>query len=570
MTTSVNPTHDPQLIATDLNTKLAARSRHVCLLIGAGAGLSAGLPDMTKPKDLVLAAIDGEELKLSVPLLKTRNIEEALTRIRRIANLLGPRLNPALSRTQDQLSTGESQAQGSARESSAKSKIVDETATKSVERRIGGNRKHMKRAFLIGAGFSADLGMPLVGELTEVFLAAFTEKRARHLAEVLSGKQPFTKDRPINRKAIHEGMEMLLSYKSGGGANYEELLKKLQHAGEVPGKTQSDRDSFDYLFSVFFGIIHMILVEYQNESYRSLYPLNLQHFAALRELVDAEGTWVFSLNHDLYAECLAIDFGIPVTYGDTDDLEFPLNNLRPADKIRFRYRPSEEFANQDVGWFKGTRGINLVRLHGGLAEQTYSDKALTCNPMLSWSTSAELIREFGRIEDMAFFHVGQKAPGGGSARTITGPDGTLDILSRSMLTGGKKYSQTTNEKKGEEKLKLLADVIRSSDEVVVIGYGFGDAHINNRVLNAMVLNDRLRMSIIEPRHRPWPETWPEFLRQFDYNRRIAGATSGVAEWMPFIRDGKWDSAQIEALKENRKLRTVIADRVRAKFQGHSR
>jgi hypothetical protein len=43
----------------------------------------------------------------------------------------------------------------------------------------------MKKGLLLGAGFSYDLGMPLVGELTEVFLNIFNDEKIRKLAIVL-------------------------------------------------------------------------------------------------------------------------------------------------------------------------------------------------------------------------------------------------------------------------------------------------------------------------------------------------------------------------------------------------
>ena len=62
-----------------------------------------------------------------------------------------------------------------------------------------------------------------------------------------------------------------------------------------------------------------------------------------------------------------------------------------------------------------------------------------------------------------------------------------------MLTGGAKYSETTNEKEGEEKLKIFSETLQKTKELTIIGYGFGDSHINNRILNAMVLNENLRI-----------------------------------------------------------------------------
>jgi hypothetical protein len=414
----------------------------------------------------------------------------------------------------------------------------------------------MTKTLLLGAGFSYDLGMPLATELTTTFLDIFSEETAKQLADVLSQKDPYSDGRPINRAAVHEGMELLLDYKRGGGRNYEELLAELESLGSLPKKSQSDRDSYCYLFSVFYQLLTEALVAYQFASYEVIYSKSLPLYAKLENLLNDQETWVFTLNHDLYLECLAIDLGIPVTYGDTSEIDFPINNLDPAKTFRFTTSSRESLNKSASGWFK-TRGINLVRLHGGLAEYLYSDELVLCNPLLKHSRSSDLIEDFRIIESMGYFHNGKRV-GGGKDRVITGPDGTLDIICRAMLTGGRKYSKTTNPKKGEEKLVLFEEVLRETDELTVIGYSFGDPHVNCRILNAMVLNGEMKIRVVDPVHRPKPV----FLEQFDYNLRIRGAQSRGPEWMSYVLEEKWDSAQSKALMENEKYRDEISRRVR--------
>jgi hypothetical protein len=402
--------------------------------------------------------------------------------------------------------------------------------------------------------------MPLAVELTDVFLSMFNPITVRKLADTLSTKKPYSKDRPINSRAIHEGMQMVMDFRAAGGRNYEELLKRIEDKTSVG--SQSDKDSFHFLFSVFYGLIHKILVEYQNESYRTLYQSNSPWFHDLKGLMSpSEPTWIFSLNHDLYVECLAIDFGIPITYGNSTEFVFPISNLDPSNKLYLYARESTRFDNLDGRWIQGQSGINLVRLHGGLAEQRYRDAALLCDPTLKWIHSSQLIDELNRIEKMGFFHRGEQVAGGGENRFVTGPDGTLDVLNRSMLTGGNKYSVTTNEKKGEEKLKLLTDVLKDREELLVIGYGFGDEHINTRISNAMLLNPALKVVIVDP----FRKATPDCLRQFDYKLRVLRPMAGAAVWMTYASTQKWDTAQMEAIKASAAIRAGIAARVRAKY-----
>lgn len=80
--------HDPIRFATDLGAKLATRSRHVCVFLGAGVGCTCGLPDVPKLQAIVLAALKLDDAKAFEKQLKTGDLEHALSRLRRIAALL--------------------------------------------------------------------------------------------------------------------------------------------------------------------------------------------------------------------------------------------------------------------------------------------------------------------------------------------------------------------------------------------------------------------------------------------------------------------------------------------------
>jgi hypothetical protein len=80
--------HDPQKFAHELAAKLATRSRHVCAFLGAGVGRACGLPDVTQLQTQVLDALEDDDRKPFEIQLAGRNLEQALSRLRRIAALL--------------------------------------------------------------------------------------------------------------------------------------------------------------------------------------------------------------------------------------------------------------------------------------------------------------------------------------------------------------------------------------------------------------------------------------------------------------------------------------------------
>jgi hypothetical protein len=80
--------HDPIKFVTDLGAKLASTSRHVCTFLGAGVARACGLPDVTELQDRVLKNLEGEQRKAFARQLEGQNLEQALSRLRRLAGLL--------------------------------------------------------------------------------------------------------------------------------------------------------------------------------------------------------------------------------------------------------------------------------------------------------------------------------------------------------------------------------------------------------------------------------------------------------------------------------------------------
>jgi hypothetical protein len=82
------PEHDPLNFITSLGAKLATRSRHVCAFLGAGASRACGLPDVPELQKRVLEKLNKADQKALAAQLSGRNLEQALSRLRRIAALL--------------------------------------------------------------------------------------------------------------------------------------------------------------------------------------------------------------------------------------------------------------------------------------------------------------------------------------------------------------------------------------------------------------------------------------------------------------------------------------------------
>ncbi len=80
--------HNPVKFTTELSAKLASRSRHVCAFLGAGSAQACGLPGVEQLQKRVVSALEAGDKEAFQRQLKGRDLEGALTRIRRIAALV--------------------------------------------------------------------------------------------------------------------------------------------------------------------------------------------------------------------------------------------------------------------------------------------------------------------------------------------------------------------------------------------------------------------------------------------------------------------------------------------------
>lgn len=80
--------HDVVGFVNGLSEKLASRSRHVCFFLGAGASKACGLPDVAGLTEHIRASLKADDLAAFERLARSRNLEQVLSRLRRISSLL--------------------------------------------------------------------------------------------------------------------------------------------------------------------------------------------------------------------------------------------------------------------------------------------------------------------------------------------------------------------------------------------------------------------------------------------------------------------------------------------------
>lgn len=96
--------HDPHAFLSGLSKRLASRSRHVNVFLGAGSSKASGLPDVAGLEGAINAGLVGAEKAAFDRMLIGRSLEGVLSRLRRITALVGE------GDTVDGLTAGEAKA----------------------------------------------------------------------------------------------------------------------------------------------------------------------------------------------------------------------------------------------------------------------------------------------------------------------------------------------------------------------------------------------------------------------------------------------------------------------------
>jgi len=172
-------------------------------------------------------------------------------------------------------------------------------------------------------------------------------------------------------------------------------------------------------------------------------------------------------------------------------------------------------------------------------------------------TSEDYLKDFSMLANWPHYYIhGQPVSPAGE---IAIPDnkGVMQFLSPSILSGNTKYDPATYSGKGAPKMALFSTGLERLDELYIVGYGFGDIHINNRIARAMHRNDCMKIFVIDP-----VNTRPKALNAFDYGiekgiekMRVRGISGSAVHSLRYLETGQWHSkeevAKIEAVWKQR-------------------
>ena len=388
---------------------------------------------------------------------------------------------------------------------------------------------------LLGAGFSYDLGMPLASEFTASLMKFLTKKQMHKMISNAYDWLPYGEKYPLGKRGLKRIEELHNKFIDKEEQNYEDLFRWIDQE-KFSG---NDKFAENAMCGKLKQIVNEAFLIYQSCSI-PVYWINKNLYDwFLRDMADQE-FWLLSLNHDLMVESLCLDLGIPLKMGYTDSLSCPYSNVARDRKMTFGTAPAHMKRVEELDYFHNEKGVNLLKIHGGLNEFFQGDdKSSERKRMFIMPERYQnSLQYFAAVKDIwhgTHYLLDGRYPPQSDEICFSDDDGILQFMQTTVLTGTNKYHESLGEYKDEEKMQLLSDALERICHLYIIGYGFGDIHINNRVVHAMHRNDDMTITIINTIHRKIAELEP-----FDYKQRVKYITAPFPMTSAYLQTGKWD------------------------------
>lgn len=417
----------------------------------------------------------------------------------------------------------------------------------------------MAKGLLLGAGFSYDLGMPLASEFSDTLFSYFNLEKMTNLINDMKDRRPYGNDKPLCEETINKILEIVNSFYQSDKSNYEQLFADIEN---MPVIDSGAHQTVHYFLSIMRGIVNELFLIYQLETY-PCYLINREKYKWLFDGLADDELWVLTLNHDILVEMLCIDYDIPLREGYSNTVKIPTSNRELDRCIAFGKISATEKDINNLQYFNASKGVNLLKIHGGLNEYFQGDDKSGRNRLLfdlnAYKHANEYLSQIERFVHMPHYYINDKAVRLGSEICFSDADGKMQFMQPSILTGSKKYSQTLSPKPREEKIELFSTALERIDELYIIGYSFGDSHINNRIVHAMHLNPQMKVVIVNPTYEE-----QEIFAPFDYGLRVRYCSMGFSIWADHERTGTWNTEFRNSVEtSSSKVRKPILDAIKA-------
>lgn len=242
----------------------------------------------------------------------------------------------------------------------------------------------------------------------------------------------------------------------------------------------------------------------------------LDDFGAVKKLADENRPlWVFTTNHDVIVEILAAKFAIPLKSGFTEKITLPMNagDGRITD-IACEQLPRAAMAAGGYNFFKpGEIGINLVKLHGSLDIFGQGDELSYLKVASKDGGPRSYVEQLRSLEAIDYALGSRDGVRANNEHSYLDSQGAVQFLRNSLLSGAHKFSPRMTQIAPPEFLSLFRGFLNYASELICIGYGFGDHHINEPMAEWLAQYAARQLIVVNPGISRMPDRFARLCRQ---------------------------------------------------------
>lgn len=347
--------------------------------------------------------------------------------------------------------------------------------------------------------------MPLVGELTAELVRWLTPGKLAGFNHGWRARGGGWRDATV---------ATLLGLLQNRSLHYEQMIGAI----EVEFARERDaglRQEWHAVHGYLLQSVRGLLLERQTRNLNFALSV-LDDFGALKKLAeDNRPLWVFTTNHDVIPEILATKFGIPIKSGFRERVTLAMNaGTGVSIDIDFERLPRAAIAAGDYDFFRtGEFGINLLKLHGALDIFGEGDEISYLKIAGKDGKPPSYVDQLQSLEaiDLALgMRDGIRA---NNEHSYLDNHGVVQYLRNSLLSGAHKFSPQMSQIAPPEFLTLFRGFLNSAAELVCIGYGFGDHHINEPIVEWLSQAAARRLTIVNPGIEECPDRFGHLWRQ---------------------------------------------------------
>ncbi|TGK87198.1 hypothetical protein EHQ24_03120 [Leptospira noumeaensis] len=338
----------------------------------------------------------------------------------------------------------------------------------------------MKKGFLLGAGASYNLGMPLTDELTKEFKSIL----------IAAIDTPYFK---VQRNIF----DLIYPILTNPNNTYEDIIGTL----EVEIRRHENRAISQQIHDVlsrYLELVYSILLS-RHERNKNFINLQLDFFKPILEYCKDGPLWVFSLNHDVMIEIICSYFNIPLKCGFNEKLK--INN------IEFEMLSRSEMKKNKFSFHTKESGINLIKLHGSLDLFVKNDELNYIKVSIDKNDHLKIIedlKKLDQIEKETSISFGVRCT---NEIAYYDEENILQFLRKTIISGKHKYSTKISHTMDDWFFKLFKSYINSVDELYSIGYGFLDPHINQVLIDWLEFSSKRNITIVNPNIKNIPSNF---------------------------------------------------------------